>query len=94
MRAIFWILFIGLIFGGFLYFKNEVNMYRFNAFMSGKDIQVLPDGKILTLGKTEVFILNDDKIYMLNESCQKYLEFFRQYPQNMPRSVLQRCLIE
>ena len=94
MRVIYWILLIGFVVGSFFIFKEEVNRQKFIAFTKGKDIQVLPNGDTMMLEKTEVFILSDDIVYMFKEDCKNYLEFFRENPQNIPQSVLKRCLVE
>jgi len=94
MRALYWVLLIGFLSGSFFYFKEELHRQTFKAFLNDKEIQVLPNGETIMLEKTEVFILSDDTIYMFKEGCETYLEYFREQPQNIPRSVLKRCLVE
>ena len=57
--------------------------------------QTLSNGTELVLNKNEVFIENENNIYGFNlsiEGCDKFLNFARKYPFNMPGGLKDRCI--
>jgi len=94
MKWYYWVVILGLLIFGFTIFKKDINRQKLSAFLKNKVVQELPNGEFLTIGKTEVFIVSDDKIYAFKKECDAYLKFFREHSYNMPKSVLNRCLSE
>ncbi len=89
-----WVLIIGLVVGSIFMFQGRLNQQKALAFLQGKEIQELPNGSLLKVEKSEVFIVADDIVYRFKDDCGSFIDFFRKYPENMPKGVLKRCLIE